>query len=56
MIICICNAVRERDVRIAARNGATTACQAYRSLGCQANCGQCATLARLIIDEEVAAA
>ena len=56
MVVCICNAIRERDVRDAARQGSTTACQAYRSLGCQAKCGQCVSFARAIIDSERAAA
>ena len=56
MVVCICNAVKERDVRNAARQGSTTACQAYRSLGCQPKCGQCVPFARAIIDEERAAA
>lgn len=56
MVVCICNAIRERDVRAAARNGSRTASQAYRSMGCQAKCGQCVPVARAIIDEERAVA
>ncbi len=56
MVVCVCNAIRERDVRQAARCGANTACQAYRQLGCQAKCGQCVPFARAIIDDERAAA
>lgn len=56
MVVCVCNAIRERDVREAARCGARSACQAYRALGCQAKCGQCVPFARQIIDEERAAA
>ncbi|MFA5969364.1 MAG: (2Fe-2S)-binding protein [Sphingomonas sp.] len=56
MVVCVCNAIRERDVRAAARAGATSACEAYRSLGRQAKCGQCVTYARSIIDSERAAA
>lgn len=56
MVVCICNAIRERDVRDAARCGSATACQAYRALGCQAKCGQCVPFARAIIDAERAAA
>jgi len=50
MVVCICNAIRERDVRTAARNGSRTACQAYRTMGCEAKCGQCVPVARAIID------
>ncbi len=56
MVVCVCNAIRERDVRDAARNGAISACQAYRALGCQAKCGQCVPFARTIIAQERAAA
>ena len=56
MVVCICNAIREQDVREAARGGAKSACQAYRSLGRQAKCGQCVPFAREIIASERAAA
>lgn len=56
MVICVCNAIREGQVRAAARSGCATACQAYRTLGCQAKCGQCSVIARAIIDQERAAA
>jgi bacterioferritin-associated ferredoxin len=56
MVVCICNAIRERDVREAARGGARSACQAYRALGRQPKCGQCVPFARAIIDEERAVA
>lgn len=52
MVVCVCNAIREHQVREAARNGSATACQAYRSLGRQPKCGQCIPFARAIIDEE----
>lgn len=56
MVVCVCNAIRERDVRAAARAGATSACQAYRALGREPKCGQCVSYARSIIDSERAAA
>ncbi|WP_298672178.1 (2Fe-2S)-binding protein [uncultured Sphingomonas sp.] len=56
MVVCVCNAIRESEVREAARTGSKTTCQAYRSLGRQPKCGQCVTFARAIIDEERAAA
>ena len=52
MIVCVCNAIRERDVRDAAQAGAMSACQAYRALGHQAKCGQCVPYAREIITQE----
>lgn len=56
MVVCVCNAIRERDVREAARGGATSACQAYRALGLAPKCGQCVPFAREIINSERAAA
>lgn len=52
MVVCVCNAIRERDVRSAARNGARTPGGAYRSLGCKFQCGQCIPFAREIIKAE----
>jgi len=52
VIVCVCNGIRERDVRHAARNGATTPCAAYTALGRRARCGQCSQFAREIIQSE----
>ena len=56
MVVCVCNAIRERDLREVAREGAVSACQAYRAMGLQPKCGQCVPFARAIINEERAAA
>lgn len=56
MVVCVCNAIRERDVRAAARAGAISASDAYRALGLRPKCGQCVNFAREIIDSERAAA
>ncbi len=56
MVVCICNAIRERDVRQAAKGGAGCPSTAYRSLGCRAKCGQCFSFAREIIASERATA
>lgn len=56
MVVCVCNALRERDVRDAARRGAHSPAKAYRSLGCKAQCGQCIPFARQIIKAEHAIA
>lgn len=55
MVICICNAIREQQIRDVAEQ-CRTACQAYSALGCQAKCGQCSVVARQIIDDVRAAA
>jgi len=52
MIVCSCNAIREDDIRQAARRGASCAESAYRALGCEFECGGCAHYAQEIVDEE----
>lgn len=52
MVVCICNAIREKDLRTAVRQGAQSPCAAYASLGRRARCGQCIPFAREIIAEE----
>ncbi|MBB3764371.1 (2Fe-2S)-binding protein [Sphingomicrobium lutaoense] len=54
MIICSCNVIRERDIRDAARKGHPCAVSAYRSMGCEFQCGGCEDHADHIIAEEKA--
>jgi len=56
MVVCVCNAIREKDVRAAARQGANCPRSAYASLGRRPRCGQCIPFAREIISSESAAA
>lgn len=56
MVVCICNALRECDVRKAARGGASCPSSAYASLGRKPRCGQCFSFAREIINAERATA
>jgi bacterioferritin-associated ferredoxin len=52
MVVCVCNALRERDVRAAARGGATCPSSAYAALGRRPRCGQCFPFARQLIAAE----
>ena len=52
MILCVCNALTEDEVRAAARRGAPCAEAAYRSLGCEPQCGTCLCHADYVIAEE----
>lgn len=52
MIVCVCNALTEDEVRDAARAGATSPIDAYAHLGCEPLCGCCLDYAQEIIDEE----
>ncbi|MFM7403793.1 MAG: bacterioferritin-associated ferredoxin [Erythrobacter sp.] len=56
MYTCICNAIRETDLREAARSCDGDAEATYASLGKRPNCGQCLDEAQKIIDTERAAA
>ena len=56
MIVCVCNALREAEVRKAARDGAACPTSAYASCGRRPRCGQCFSFAREIIAAERAAA
>ena len=52
MIVCVCNAIREDELRAAARRGAPCPRTAYKSLGCEPQCGTCLPCAKEVIDEE----
>ena len=51
MIVCICNRITEKEVREAARSGATTPEKAYACVGCEVQCGCCLDYAQKVIDE-----
>lgn len=55
MYICICNAIRETDLRQAATSCEGDAEATYATLGKRPNCGQCLDEAQEIIDAERAA-
>ncbi len=52
MIVCVCNAITEKEVREAARKGARTPEAAYDFHGFEPECGCCLDYAQEIIDEE----
>jgi bacterioferritin-associated ferredoxin len=52
MVVCICNVIREKDIREAARSGICDVVDVYAHLGCEPNCCQCFSFAEQIIDEE----
>ncbi len=53
MIVCICNAITEHELREAAGRGARTPEAAYSKLGCEPQCGCCLDYAQEIIDQEL---
>jgi bacterioferritin-associated ferredoxin len=56
MIVCICNAIRETEIRQCARAGLCDVDQIYQTLGCQTKCRQCVPFAREIVESEACAA
>ncbi|MCL6250917.1 ferredoxin [Altererythrobacter sp. KTW20L] len=56
MFVCICNAIRETDLRETARRTGGDACSVYAALGKRPNCGQCLDDADMMIEEEREAA
>ena len=52
MIVCVCNALKERQIREAARHGAKSPARVYRALGCRVKCGHCISAARDVIGHE----
>lgn len=50
MVVCICNAIREKDLRAAVLDGAKDPCSAYAQFGRRPKCGQCLSFARTVID------
>ena len=54
MIVCVCNALTEAEVREAARAGAACPIAAYAHLDCEPHCGCCLDYAQDLIDQEQA--
>jgi bacterioferritin-associated ferredoxin len=54
MYVCICRAVRERQIREAAQGGAVSLHDLMRDLGLGTGCGKCVPTARNVLEEAVA--
>jgi bacterioferritin-associated ferredoxin len=54
VIVCVCNALRERQIREATRQvGRSCAVSVYGQLGCKVKCGQCLGYARQVMTSEI---
>lgn len=49
MIVCICRAISDRQIRSAVSDGAQTVAQVRAELGCAGDCGKCAPQVRDMI-------
>ena len=56
MVVCICNAIREKDLRAAVRCCSEKPNDVYARLGRKPKCGQCLSFARDIISGSTATA
>ena len=52
MYVCVCNAIRESELRHAARRVEGDVDAVYQALGCRVNCGMCVEEAEEILTEE----
>ena len=52
MYVCVCNAIRDSELRHAARREDGEVEAVYEALGCQVQCGMCVEEAAEIIVEE----
>ncbi|WP_169570085.1 (2Fe-2S)-binding protein [Sneathiella limimaris] len=53
MYACICNGIKDSQVRDAAQRGAGTVGQVFRSLDCKPNCATCVQTIRNLLEEEL---
>lgn len=51
MIVCVCNAIREEDLRGVVRKGQACPKRAYAELGRRPKCGMCLDFARTVMNE-----
>lgn len=56
MVVCVCNAIREKDLRAAVRCGSERPGDVYARLGSKPKCGQCLSFARDVISGKAATA
>ena len=55
MYVCLCNGIKDSELRTAALNGARTPEQAYASLGIEMFCSQCHDHAETVIEDALQA-
>jgi bacterioferritin-associated ferredoxin len=51
MYVCICNAITDKQIRRAAKNGVDNLFELREHLGVASNCGSCADQAQSILQE-----
>ncbi len=56
MYVCLCKAITDGQIRAAVADGAHTFQKVAQQTGCGTQCGQCACMAKEIVDETLAEA
>ena len=51
MYICVCNAISDKDVKTAIKNGAKSIKELNQQLNVGSNCGTCVSSIQLLIDD-----
>ncbi|MDV7340245.1 (2Fe-2S)-binding protein [Terasakiella sp. A23] len=52
MYVCVCNGIREKQVRKAVNDGAATVGRVFKAHGCKPECAQCVNCMRNVIEQE----
>ena len=53
MIVCVCNNISDREIRLAVDLGLCTMAELRRDLGVATCCGKCHTCAREVLNEHI---
>jgi bacterioferritin-associated ferredoxin len=56
MYVCLCNAIRDRDLHPHVAGGDCSVSMVYRALGCQPQCGKCVPFVRQALRQAAEAA
>ncbi|MCK5881888.1 MAG: (2Fe-2S)-binding protein [Sinobacterium sp.] len=51
MYVCLCKGITDRQLRSAVHDGASSFRQVAQSTGCSTQCGQCACMAKEIVED-----
>jgi bacterioferritin-associated ferredoxin len=54
MIVCVCNALSDREIRRVIAEGASSYEDVQRLLGVATSCGRCEDCARAVVDDALA--
>lgn len=53
MYVCVCNSMKEKQVREHVKNGADTVGRVFKAHGCKAECAKCINCMRDVVSKEL---